>query len=253
MTEEVSPLPLVTRAQSQPKPRKFLYCGKPRNFSRDCRLKNLARVQHENKAGPKGFKLRETGYIAKICPKKSGSGDTGVDQISTAMVTVSNASSMMSRINDKSTKWMLDSCCSRHMSNNRAYLSDVLECEKIVQAGNSETIPSYGVDNVRMAAVVDGTKHNITLTNTIYTPKIMQNLIFIAQARKRNFRARIYDDPENATVGRLELYHKPSGKAKMCSLETANRLYQSVAQVHANEDHVCRNERVGVGHERLGT
>lgn len=129
------------------------------------------------------------------------------------MVTISNASSMMSRNDEKSTKWLLDSCCSRHMSNNRAYFSEFLECEGIVQVGNTEMIPSYWVGAVRMASVVDGTKQNITLNDVIGSPKIMHNLIFIAQARKRNFRVRIDDDPENAIVGRMELYHKPPGQS----------------------------------------
>lgn len=252
MTEEVSPLALVTSVQSQPRPRKCFYCDKPGHFARDCGLKNLPRERHENRAVPECFKYREAGHIAKNCRNRSGSGDTGVCQISTAMLMISKASSMMSRNDENSTRWMLDPCCSRHMSDNLDDFSTFLECEGIIHVPNNERIPSYGVGTVRMAAVVDGIKHNITLNDVVCAPKIMYNLIPIAETRKRNFRVRIDDDHENATVERMELYHEPTGKVKMCGFETANGLYQAVAQVYVNEAHVGRNKTVGAWHERLG-
>lgn len=101
----------------------------------------MARERHEYSAGPRCLNCRGTGHIAKNRPKKFGSSYTDAGQISIAIVAISNASSMVSRNDDKSTKWMLESCCSRHMSNNPAYVSDLLECEGVVQVRNNEMIP----------------------------------------------------------------------------------------------------------------
>lgn len=87
------------------------------------------------------------------------------------MVTAFDASTTMSLTYRKPVKSMLESCCSKHMSNNRARFSDSIECKGVVKPGINDVIPSYGVDAVRMATVVDGVKHYITINGVMHTPK----------------------------------------------------------------------------------
>lgn len=89
------------------------------------------------------------------------------------MVTISDVSPTISVGNEKSSKWMLNSCCSKHMSNNRAQFSNFVECKEAGQVGNNDVIPLYGVGTARMETVVDGVKNYITLNGVRNTPKIM--------------------------------------------------------------------------------
>lgn len=68
---------------------------------------------------------------------------------------------------------------------------------------------------------------------------VTHNLISISQAQKRHLRIWIDDDLSNATVEKMELYQKPSGQARMRSLNTANALHGADARVCVKKAHVC--------------
>lgn len=156
-----------------------------------------------------------------------------------AIRTIFDASSTMSLSNGKPIKWILDSCCSKHMSKNQAHFSDFVKCKGVVQVRNNDVIPSYGIETVQMAAVIDEVKHYIVPNGVTYIAKIMHDLVSISHTRKKHFKVRIDDDPSNATVETMELYCKPSGKVKMCGVETVNGLYQAIARACVSETHVC--------------
>lgn len=82
-----------------------------------------------------------------------------------------------------------------------------------------------------MITEVNGVKHYITLQNVMYTPKDMYKRISISQALKKWLKVRIDDDPDNATLGRMELHHKPSCDVKMCGTETDEGVYEAVARL----------------------
>lgn len=168
------------------------------------------------------------------------------------MVTVSGKALLTTENYRKSDKWMLDSCCSKHMCNNKAYFSNFVEREGVVQVGNKEVIPSYGVGTVPMTTMVNGKQHYVTLHDVLYTQDIMHNLISISQVRRKQFRVRIDDEPNNMTRGRMDLHHKPSGEVKMCGIETGEGLYEAVAQVFLDQAHVAKTTSMNVWHRRLG-
>lgn len=110
-----STLELVTTTVPTKPSRKCFYCGKPRKIARDCRKKKAAEDIQDYNNGRRCFKCGEVGNIEKNCFRKNDrAGSTG-SKVDVAMVTVTLVALLMATDSQKSTKGMLDSCCSKHM------------------------------------------------------------------------------------------------------------------------------------------
>lgn len=94
-------------------------------------------------------------------------------------------------------------------------------------------------------------QHHFTHNNVLYTPQIVRNLIFIAQARQNQFTVPINDNPRNGTCRRTDLYHKPLGKITMCGFETHEWLFKAVTRVCSNYALIFRTKPLGLYHRRL--
>lgn len=97
---------------------------------------------------------------------------------------------------------MLDSCCSKYMSNN-GHVSHFVECEGVVLVLNNNVIHSFGMDMFWMMSMVDGVEHYITLHNVMYRSRNTYNFISIAQTRKYRFRAWSDNGLMNMTHGQM--------------------------------------------------
>lgn len=75
----------------------------------------------------------------------------------------------------------------------------------MVLVGNNKMLPSNDVETFRVISMVDRAKHNIALEGVIYTPRIMYNLISIAQVGKNEFPVLIDDNLNNARLERTDL------------------------------------------------
>lgn len=189
------------------------------------------------------FRCAKAGHIAKGCPQKVDKDDSGGGHVDKAMGTTVQTAVEITADSWKSNRWMLDLCCSKHMSINKSYSRNFALCKEVVNAGNNKAICSYRVATVQMITMVDGMQHHTTFRDVMYTAESMHNLISITQARKSRFMVRLEDDPRNATRGRVDLHHMPSGKIMMCGFEKRERLYEAVTSL-------CSNRRSSLGQNR---
>lgn len=127
----------------------------------------------------------------------------------------------------KHSKWMVDSACTRHICNNRHNFSHVSETNDTVQVGNSEEIRAEGVGTVPVSCTVDGEAVDLKLTDVLYCPNIIYNLISSSQTRKNGLRTEIDDDDRNSLHEKLQLIHKKSGKVFLLAKETPEGLYEA--------------------------
>lgn len=97
------------------------------------------------------------------------------------------------------------------MSYNRSRFPDFSKSVGLVQAGNSEFIPSYTVKVAWMIAVVDGVKNYVALLDVMYALGIIHNQGSVVWAQKTRLRVRIDDYSSNQTCNWMNLYHNPSG------------------------------------------
>lgn len=117
------------------------------------------------------------------------------------------------------------------MCNKGTQFSDFVECDGMVQIASNDMVPSYGAGTVRVISVVDGLKHDVALPDVIYTPGIMNSLIFKAQVWKNRFPVMMGDGLNNARRGRMDLKQKSSGRVGMCGFETSKGLYEPVLRL----------------------
>lgn len=86
-----------------------------------------------------------------------------------------------------------------------------------------------------MITIRNGVKHYVTLHNVLYNPDITQNLVSIAQVRKKGIIVRISDHPSNKTRVWMDFFHEPSNEVNLCALETLEGLFEALTIVHLNQ------------------
>lgn len=129
----------------------FLFWKAGRLCSR-LQAKTLGRVTIEMRDSVSGTNKLIT--LLRTTRQKIDIGDTGVSHVKGATVTILSLILMMPQSVGKSPKWLLDLCCSKHMSNNRASLFFFKDCEGAVQFDINEVITSYEVDFVLIDTLV---------------------------------------------------------------------------------------------------
>lgn len=152
----------------------------------------------------------------------------------------------------KCQKWILDSGCTRHMSNSRENFVTFIEARGSVQLGDNDTITSIRYGNVRMATVTMGVKHILLLRSVLYTPDLMYNLIYISQVSRNNFKVIIDNEKEDQKKVTLKLMHKPTGQIKMVGIETTEGLYEALVSVCSGVANIVTEKQKSIWHERLG-
>lgn len=103
----------------------------------------------------------------------------------------------------ESNRWILDSCCARHMKNQRENFMTFTNAEETVHIGNNDEIASLGYGTVRLKTIFKGRKSTVMLEDTLYTPDLMCNLISIFKAKRNIFKAIIDNEHSDPCSGVL--------------------------------------------------
>lgn len=147
---------------------------------------------------------------------------------------------------------MLDTACTRHISNEQSHSRHFVEQSGIVQVGNRETVELYVYGMGRVRTTVNGGSHWIILENVIYSPKFMFNLISMSRVRRHGFKIPIDEDDHNSGNRTMELLHKTNEDVEMLGLETSEGLFQAILQVEDyDRTHVTRTSGQNILHRRL--
>lgn len=84
-------------------------------------------------------------------------------------------------------KWFLDSCASRHLTNQRDSLKDYRKLENTSNIGTAATgtkVSIVGVGSIELEQEIDGVTSKFTLDNVGYAPNLVTNLISAPWAQK---------------------------------------------------------------------
>lgn len=209
-------------------------------------------LQKKNSGGKKRtcFACGKSGHFAKDCKVKNGGKYA---ESTTAMLTVHTALGVsFENREENSDSWILDSGCTKHMTNRKENFVSFTSERGTVKVGNDETIQSLGYGKVKVTAIVKGKKRDVVLSHVLYAPDLIYNLISMSQARRNNFRIIIDANNKKPDMGMLSLFHKPSGEVKMVGIETNSGLYRAVVKVRQEEANVATNKTGVNWHERLG-
>lgn len=91
---------------------------------------------------------------------------------------------------------ILDSGGTRHMSNKRDNFSELNSADGYVIGDNQEGIKSEGSSGIYIITIMDGVKRYITLSNLLYAPNLLYNVVYVLQAQKRSFKVVFNDDQD---------------------------------------------------------
>lgn len=189
----------MTSTTSTKLSRKWFFCRALEHNVRKFCKKKAGNERKDNKGGKRCFRCGAIGHHAKTCPKSSDRNRNNDEQMDLAMVLITPMALSMTAESQKSTRWILYLGFSKHMCNNKSYFIEFTPSEGDVQVGNNKVLTPLGIRTVKLTTVVDGLEHFLTLKNVLYAPDTIHNLISISQARKRAFRVRIDEDPEDST------------------------------------------------------
>src|SRR5690606_32007305 len=75
--------------------------------------------------------------------------------------------------------WFSDSACTKHISSNLAYFSNIrgLNRRHVVIVGNGEAVPAEAIGDVNLNVTVRGRKQILTLRDVLYVPEMKANLL----------------------------------------------------------------------------
>lgn len=148
---------------------------------------------------------------------------------------------------------VVDSACTRHISNNRNNFDTFSACDRTVNVGNYETIRSCSIRDVSIVTVVDGKKFNVTLQDVLYLPNIMYNLIGVLRVRKNDCGVVIDSSGGNPQRGISTIENEDAHQVKMVAHETDEGLYRAVLTINYSERaYVTRHAEKNLWNKRLG-
>ena len=106
----------------------------------------------------------------------------------TAMLTVSSALIVCPKV-ECSSKWIIDSACTAHMTNDQSNFTAFVSQDCSVQVGNKQFLDTKGVGTVVAMAIVKKKKQAITFSDVLYVPNILYNLLSVSCTRQKGFRS----------------------------------------------------------------
>lgn len=96
------------------------------------------------------------------------------------MLTLSAA--LMTTEDDKSSQWIMDTACTRHVINDRSNFVSFTPNLGSIHMGNSSAFHSFGSGSGKAKMMVNGLKYMVTLHNLLYVPELVYNSILILGA-----------------------------------------------------------------------
>lgn len=224
-------------------------CGKLGHLAKNCWHKKKERDGRKDKRTC--FICGKPGHIAKYCRQKGQNINSG-DRNETTMVNFPVAL-MSSPSKEMSEKWMLDSGCTSHISNNRSFFRTFLEKKGSIQVGNHEFIESHGVGTVNIKTAVHGVLNNVVLHDVLYAPDIVHNLISVSKVRRKNFRVIVDNDEKDPHRGSMMFIEKSFDDVKLIGLETSDGMYEAVLRVEPPvEAHLIKSSISNLWNQRPG-
>lgn len=156
--------------------------------------------------------------------------------------------------NEKNSKWMVDSGCSAHMTNEISHFTKYTNRKSQVQVGNQEFMESEGYGTVDIWTVSDGKTQKVTLHDVVYAPNILYNLLSVSKARKNGCKLTI-DDENEKNRGILRIINKRYNKVLLTAMETPEGLYEALLKPgpHVTEKaYIAKDFESSLWHQRLG-
>ena len=128
---------MITTTKSE---KKCFFFGKRGHLMKDCYKKKRESAAHNNqKETRKCFKCGKKGHIAKNCKKNEDHNDEDDDIKEDVTAVITQPLALVTRTSrKKTTKWILDSGCTRHICNNKDCFEKLTEETGRVQVGNNQ-------------------------------------------------------------------------------------------------------------------
>lgn len=148
-------------------------CTKQGHFVKDCFYNPQSKNYKPGLKPPEKVKTKLEQWKNRKSAEGGGSGDSA-SRASFAFMTSRKSSNDSMR-----NKWFLDSCASRHMTNQRDILHNFVDGQDdTVQTASEDTeMAIVGYGSVRLEQVVDGRRQIIELKDVAYMPGIRTNLV----------------------------------------------------------------------------
>lgn len=105
---------------------------------------------------------------------------------------------------------------------------------------------------MKLTAIVRGETNEITIRNVLYVPNIAYNLISVSQARENDFKIILDCYYKGLGHGKMELFHRGSGKTKSSATETTDELYNAAVQKFRGEAPFPKKHPGTILYSRLG-
>ena len=179
------------------------------------------------------FPLQSQGHIANFCwfntenknykkekgekEKDKPTGDEK-DKNKRGVALVVQAEALSTCGNGSSSKWHIDSACTRNICSDRKRFQDFVLDGRSITAGNRKNLKVKGKGIVSLLSVVDGQKIDVTLTNVLFVPDMMCNLIASSRCRHSGNLIVKYDDKNNLTSGVIEIIEKRTSEVHIVGI-----------------------------------
>ena len=85
-------------------------------------------------------------------------------------------------------KWFLDSCCSRHITNNNKYMVNyrkLKDIEIVSSASEGDGVRIIGIGDVNVKQIIDGKGKELLLKDVGYAPNCRTNLVSLSKAQRK--------------------------------------------------------------------
>ena len=151
------------------------------------------------------FLLPKKGHFAKDCYKKKAdqkkdpkpeAANSAEDPNAGSATATSEIASTVNTNASKKNVWLIDSGASKHMTPEKAKMSNYTKFSKPlpVKLADNNVLYAYGKGNLRFP-VFDGTrKFNLFLEDVLYVPKILRNLLSLPTMTQRGAEVRFKED-----------------------------------------------------------
>lgn len=150
-------------------------------------------------------------------------------------------------------KWILDSGCTRHMTNCQDRLINFKNESGNIKMVNNDYIESIWYELMELVAAVDRKLNEITLRNVLDVPDIPYNSISVSVTNRNAFKVVIDCEQEDLRTGKMKIVHKNTAKAVMIGVETNDGLYEGGLQTCTGEAAKAQKTKICFGVRDCGT